>query len=169
MPAVLINAREAAKSKQQLWIESAREAAKTNTITMAHLVRIREFNEYLEETRVSFLIFKRNELTLENILQIFLQGVMVLLSPHYTPHSATNSGLQSVFKDSGDANGNGTSCEWYQTACQVESTISQWMPEGESSLRMILIFSVVVSIKTTATTYVKIKTEEKVKFFPLLP
>merc|ERR1719192_2688142 len=34
---------------------------------------------------------------------------------------------------------------------------------------MVLIFSLVVSIKTTATTYVKIKTEEKVKFFPLLP
>ena len=174
MPAILINVREAAKSRLQLWIESKREETKENKITVAHLRRIRLVNDYLEETRVAFLIFKRNELTLENVLQIFLQGVMVLLSPHYTPHSATNSGLQSVFKDTGDTNGNGTSCEWYQTACQVESTISQWMPvdengNRESSLRMILIFSVVVSIKTTATTYVKIKTEEKVKFFPLLP
>ena len=174
MPAILINVREAAKSRLQLWIESKREETKENKITVAHLRRIRLVNDYLEETRVAFLIFKRNELTLENVLQIFLQGVMVLLSPHYTPHSATNSGLQSVFKDSGDTNGNGTSCEWYQTACQVESTISQWMPvdeatgKRESSLRMILIFSVVVSIKTTASTYVKIKTEEKIKFFPLL-
>ena len=144
MPAILINVREAAKSRLQLWIESKREETKENKITVAHLRRIRLVNDYLEETRVAFLIFKRNELTLENVLQIFLQGVMVLLSPHYTPHSATYSGLQSLF-DANDPFGTGI------------------------PLTMILIFSVVVSIKTTATTYVKIKTEEKVKFFPLLP
>ena len=171
MPAVLINAREAAKSKQQLWIESAREATKTNTITLAHLVRIREFNEYLEETRVSFLIFKRNELTLENILQIFLQGVMVLLSPTYTKHTATYSGLQSVFKEKETSD---EDCTWHQLGCAIESTIQSWMPideetgRPESSLRILLMFSVVLSIKTTATTYIKIKTEEKKKFFPIL-
>ena len=67
--------------------------------TVAHLNRIRIENEYLEETRVAFLIFKRNELTLENVLQLFLQGVFVLLSPTYTSYTVTNSGLQSVVKE----------------------------------------------------------------------
>ena len=71
--------------------------------TVAHLNRIRLANEYLEETRVAFLIFKRNELALENVLQLFLQGIVVLLSPTYTQHTATYSGLQSVFKEKKNA------------------------------------------------------------------
>ena len=89
VPAILINTREASKSRLQVWIESKREETKNNTITVAHLHRIHKENEYLEETRVAFLIFKRNELTLENILQLFLQGVFVLLSPTYTAYTAT--------------------------------------------------------------------------------
>ena len=170
MPAILINTREAAKSKLQLCIQSKREETKTNSITVAHLNRIRAVNEYLEETRVAFLIFKRNELALENVLQLFLQGIMVLLSPMYTKHTATYSGLQSVFKER--KNAEDRECKFYELGCHFDALLNYLtnnsVGQGESSLRILLILSVVVSIKTTATTYVKIKTEEKIKFFPLL-
>ena len=159
MPAILINTREVSKSRLQVWIESKREETKKNAITVAHLNRIRKENEYLEETRVAFLIFKRNELTMENVLQLFLQGIFVLLSPTYTAHTSTNSGLQSVFKEKN----NEAECGEYGFKCQVtQNTV------GQVPLRILLILSVMVSIKTTASTYVKIKTEEKIKFFPLL-
>ena len=167
LPAILINTREAAKSKQQLWIESAREATKTNTITAAHLDKIRKFNEYLEETRVAFLIFKRNELTLENIVQIFLQCTMVLLSPVYTEHTATNSGLQSVFKER--KKDKDTECKTLEVGCHLDNLSEDLIGVGESSVRILLTLSVLLSIKTTATTYVKIKTEDKINSFPLLP
>jgi len=162
MPAILINTREVSKSRLQVWIESKREETKKNAITVAHLNRIRKENEYLEETRVAFLIFKRNELTLENVLQLFLQGVFVLLSPTYTAHTSTNSGLQSVFKEKNQDCGD-LSDSVANAKCQVtQNTV------GHVPLRILLILSVMVSIKTTASTYVKIKTEEKIKFFPLL-
>ena len=169
LPAILINVREEAKSKLQLWIESKREETRKNTVTVAHLHRIRLVNEYLEETRVAFLIFKRNELTLENVLQLFLQGIMVLLSPTYTKYTATYSGLQSVFKERKSAED--TDCAFYELGCHFDTLLDYLtkssVGSGESSLRILLILSVAVSIKTTATTYVKIKTEEKIKFFPL--
>ena len=173
MPAILINTREAAKSKLQLWIESKREETAKNTITVAHLNRIRIENKYLEETRVAFLIFKRNELTLENVLQLFLQGVFVLLSPTYTAYTATNSGLQSVFKEKTLKTQNDTECDFGDFGCHfgsgVNSVTNNTEGDGDGdTLRILLILSVMVSIKTTASTYVKIKTEEKIKFFPLL-
>jgi len=130
-------------------------------------------NEYLEETRVAFLIFKRNELTLENVLQLFLQGVFVLLSPTYTAYTATNSGLQSVFKEKTLKTQNDTECDFSDFGChfdsQVNSVTNNTEGDGDGdTLRILLILSVMVSIKTTASTYVKIKTEEKIKFFPLL-
>ena len=174
MPAVLINTREEAKSKLQLWIESKREETKTNTITVADLSRIRLANLYLEETRVAFLIFKRNELTLESVVQLFLQGVMVLLSPSYTEHTATYSGLQSVFKENQNAEEE-EACKGYDLGCHIGTAVDFLAKKGElafggtgdSSLKVLLILSVLISIKTTVRTYVKIKTEEKIKFFSL--
>ena len=174
MPAVLINTREEAKSKLQLWIESKREETKTNTIRVADLSRIRLVNLYLEETRVAFLIFKRNELTLESVVQLFLQGVMVLLSPSYTEHTATYSGLQSVFKENQNAEEE-EACKGYDLGCHIGTAVDFLAKKGElafggtgdSSLKVLLILSVLISIKTTVRTYVKIKTEEKIKFFSL--
>ena len=174
MPAVLINTREEAKSKLQLWIESKREETRTNTIRVADLSRIRLVNLYLEETRVAFLIFKRNELTLESVVQLFLQGVMVLLSPSYTEHTATYSGLQSVFKENQNAEEE-EACKGYDLGCHIGTAVDFLAKKGElafggtgdSSLKVLLILSVLISIKTTVRTYVKIKTEEKIKFFSL--
>ena len=111
---------------------------------------------------------------LESVVQLFLQGVMVLLSPSYTKHTATYSGLQAVFKENQNAEEE-EACKGYDLGCHIGTAVDFLAKKGElafggtgdSSLKVLLILSVLISIKTTVRTYVKIKTEEKIKFFSL--
>ena len=61
--------------------------------------------DYISETRKALLIFKRNELSLELVVQLSIHLTMVLISQTAYP---LESGLQSIFKES-----SGTSNSWW--------------------------------------------------------
>ena len=86
---------------------------------------------YLKESRDGILIFKRNELFIEIMIQLPIHLCMLLLSITEFP---TESGLQATFKQ------------------------SNTLKPGTVAL---LLFSTLWSMKTSALTYVKIKTEER--------
>ena len=91
--------------------------------------------------RCALLTFKRNELSIELVIQLSIHLTMVLLSQSDYP---MESGLQAIFKSK-------------------DSDI-----EKSSSALTVLILSVLWSFKTSALTSVKIKTESK-NFLPLVP
>ena len=106
---------------------------------------------YIEETRKAILTYKRNELSVEVVVQTVLQTIIVLLGPTLTKHSATHSGLQKVYDED-------------QTG--VSEVLSQY---GRNITTGLLVASILWSFKTIATTYIKIKTEERKEFFPAVP
>ena len=153
IPAILVNAREEAKEKQKKLLECGEDQllqSEDKTLTRGHLKKVCEINDYIEETRKAILTFKRNELSLEVVVQIVLQTTMVLLGPNLTKHSATHTGLQKVYDED-------------QTG--VSEVLSQYDKNITTGL---LVFSILWSFKTIATTYIKIKTEERKEFFPLV-
>ena len=131
----------------------------------AHLMKIREVNEYLEETRKAILKFKRNELSSEIVIQLVLQTITILLSPTNTRHSATHTGLQKVF----ETDHTGISKIASSLKGEMSGTSPNFAMEEETVATLLLIGSILWSFKTTATTYIGIKTEERKEFFPLLP
>ena len=86
---------------------------------------------YLKETREAILVFKRNELFIELMIQLPIHLSMVLLSLTERP---IQEGFQAVFKQS---------------------------DKLKLGAVFLLVFSTMWSMKTAALTYVKIKTEEK--------
>ena len=129
----------------------------------AHLMKIREVNEYLEEARKAILKFKRNKLSSE--IQLVLQTITILLSPTNTRHSATHTGLQKVF----ETDYTGISKIASSLKGETSGTSPNFGMEEETVATLLLIGSILWSFKTTATTYIGIKTEERKEFFPLLP
>ena len=90
--------------------------------------------EFLEETRLALLTFKRNELNIELIIQLSIHVTMVLLSKTNYP---LESGLQAIF--------------------------SSQKSDTSASL-VLLVLSVLWSFKTTALTSIAIKAESKKYF-----
>ena len=86
---------------------------------------------YLKETREAILVFKRNELFIELMIQLPIHLSMVLLSLTERPIQV---GFQAVFKQS---------------------------DKLKLGAVFLLVFSTMWSMKTAALTYIKIKTEEK--------
>ena len=117
-----------------------------NSVSKAHLQKIREIHEFLQESTNAILTFKRNELGIEVLTQIVIQLMMVMLSPKFTV-SATHSGLQALFESD-------------------DSALQFWL--GINGIILIL-GSIGWSFKTTAASYVNVKTEEKIEFYPMLP
>ena len=149
IPAITINARERARSK--LAEELKRGKLETimsgdNSVSKAHLQKIREIHEFLQESTNAILTFKRNELGIEVLTQIVVQLMMVMLSPKFTV-SATHSGLQALFESD-------------------DSPLQFWL--GINGIILIL-GSIGWSFKTTAASYVNVKTEEKIEFYPMVP
>ena len=56
-------------------------------------------NEYLKEVRIGLLTFKKYEFSIEMVMQLSLQIVMLLLSRTITP---THTGLEAVFEEDFD-------------------------------------------------------------------
>ena len=149
IPAITINARERAKSKLAEELKRGKLKAimsGDNSVSKAHLEKIREIQEFIQEATSAILTFKRNELGIEVLTQIVIQLIMVLLSPKFTV-SATHSGLQALFESD-------------------DSALQFWL--GINGIVLIL-GSIGWSFKTTAASYVTLKTEEKIAFFPLIP
>ena len=149
IPAITINARQQARSKLALELERGKKEAMEsgdNSVSKARLEKIREINEFLHESTNAILTFKRNELGIEVLTQIVVQLMMVMLSPKFTV-SATHSGLQALFESD-------------------DSTFQLWL--GVNGVVLIL-GSICWSFKTTAASYVNVKTQEKIEFFPISP
>ena len=158
IPAMLVNAREKAKAKRKRLLHSGKIQllqSEENTLARDHLKKMREVNDYLEETRKTIISFKKNELSTETVLPITIQTFMILLGPANTRHSATHTGLQKIYEK--DHTG-------------IVEFLDRIFKVGESRIAMwLLIASIVKSFQKIAKTYVKIKTEEKKDFFPKLP
>ena len=149
IPAITINARQQARSKLALELERGKKEAMEsgdNSVAKARLEKIREINEFLHESTNAILTFKRNELGIEVLTQIVVQLMMVMLSPKFTV-SATHSGLQALFESD-------------------DSTFQLWL--GVNGVVLIL-GSIGWSFKTTTASYVNVKTQEKIEFFPISP
>ena len=99
--------------------------------SIALLDEINHRSMYLDETRQTVLIYKRNELFIEIMIQLPVHIGMLLLS---TTDYPLENGLQAVFKKS----------DHFKTGTVF-----------------LLIFSSAWSLKTVTLTYVKIKTAEK--------
>ena len=149
IPAITINARERARLKLADELKRGKLEAIVsgdNSVSKAHLQRIREIHEFLNESTNAILTFKRNELGIEVLTQIVVQLMMVMLSPKFTV-SATHSGLQALFESD-------------------DSALQFWL--GINGIVLIL-GSIGWSFKTTAASYVNVKTEEKIEFYPMVP
>ena len=112
---------------------------KGNVIDMHFLEEYKLLTQFINETRIGLLIYKRNERSIELVIQLSVHLTMVFLSLTRFP---VESGLQSIFQSDNEEISNAT--------------------------LMFLIFSVVLSFKTSALTSIKIKTETK-NFLPLFP
>ena len=75
---------------------------------------------------------------------------MVLLGPTLTKHSATHTGLQKVYDED-------------------QTGVSEVLSQYGKNITGLLVASILWSFKTIATTYIKIKTEERKEFFPAVP
>merc|ERR1719458_2452027 len=86
-PAVIINAKEEAKTKKEQILERVKnqfdhpeEAGAEGDLHH----KLRDTDRYLEESKKTLLTYKRNELSIENSIHSTVQVLMLLLSPTYT-------------------------------------------------------------------------------------
>ena len=127
------------KAKDQRKSLENKHQKRGELITVSVLEEIGVLTAYIKETRMALLTYKRNELSVEIVIQLSIHLLMVFLSLSNFP---VESGLQSIFQSTNE--------------------------DISKTTLMFLIFSVVVSFKTSALTSIKIKAETK-SFFPLIP
>ena len=139
VPAMIIFSSEKAK-EQRKFLEN-KHLKKDEEISVCLLEESRELTAYIKETRMALLTAKRNELSIELVIQLSVHLMMVLLSLSSFP---VESGLQSLFQST------------TKSAVRSNATL------------IFLIFSVVLSFKTSALTSIKIKADTKI-FLPLFP
>ena len=163
VPAVLINAKEEAKTKKEQILERVKnqfdhpeEAGAREDLHQ----KLRDTECYLEESKKTLLTYKRNELAIENSIQITVQVVMLLLSPTYTSFF-THSGLQAVFqKDFAiekKIQSGIESLSGYESSRGLSLNLTEWF----------LVMSILWSMKTISMTYIKIKAVGKVEVLSL--
>ena len=163
VPAVLINAKEEAKAKRDQILEKAKyqfdqpeEAATQGAFSQ----KLSDIDAYLEESKEALLTFKRNELSIENSIQIPIQVIMLLLSPSYTTYP-THSGLQAVFqKDFAvqkEIQSGFETLSGYESTNELTFDLTQWF----------LVLSIIWSMKTMGMTYFKMKARGKVEMLAL--
>ena len=120
-------------------------------------VSVLEEYEYLtkhvDETRLALLTFKRNELSMELIIQQSIILVMVLLTQTDYP---VENGLQGIFYDGR----NSTTSSPFFELIGIQETVKNF--ENKYNITFwFLVFSAVWSLKTCALTAINIKTETK--------
>ena len=117
---------------------------------------LRDVDRYLEEAKTALLTFKRNELSIENSIQITIQVLMLFLSPAYSTF-VTHSGLQAVFE-----NDPGAIQREVQSRIENISGKESLNEQSSSLTEWFLVLSILWSMKTMGTTYIKMKAEGKV-------
>ena len=139
VPAMVMFSSEKAKDQRKS-LEN-RHQKKDELVNACVLKECRVLTAYIKETNMALLTGKRNELTIELVIQLSIHLMMVFLSLSSFP---VETGLQSIFQSANKDN------------------------ERSNATLIFLIFSVVLSFKTSAFTSIMIKAETKI-FFPLLP
>ena len=122
---------------------------------------LRSTNMYIEESTKALLIFKAHELSIEKIIQLIIQLIMVLLSPDYTKFP-THSGFQALFAQLPEEKNFTTYLD--VSIIKIESTFTI---NVEISFT-IFILSIITGFLTTANSYTLIKKEEKKNFLPFM-
>ena len=69
--------------------------SKDTTVLISDLDEIEELTKYLNESKLAMLTFKRNELSIELVIQLSVHLIMVCLSQTDYP---LESGLQGIFQ-----------------------------------------------------------------------
>merc|ERR1719458_1607911 len=162
-PAVLINAKEEAKTKKEQILEKAKkqfdhpeEAGAEGDLHQ----QLRDIDRYLEESKETLISYKRNELSIENSIQITVQVLMLFLSPMYTSFF-THSGLQAVFKKDfaiqEKIQSEIENLSGYESSRGLSFNLTEWF----------LVMSILWSMKTISMTYIKIKAVGKVEVLSL--
>ena len=152
VPALIIISNENAKERRSALKDSNKAIVEQSDMEICE-----HLTEYMDEARRALLVFKRNELSLELVVQLSVHLTMLLLS--YTEFPV-ESGLQSFFKAESNS-----SPSWvlqksglYEKVESVKENYGLWL----------LVFSLVWSFKTCTKTCIKIKTETK-RNLPLKP
>ena len=96
VPTILISNKEKAKARKRELEEQGKEEYNSDegTVTNETLDEQDRIDTYLDEVREAYLIFKKNEASLEIVIQASIQILMLLLSRTRYPVA---SGLQSIF------------------------------------------------------------------------
>ena len=92
----MISNKEKAKARKRELEEQGKEEYNSDegTVTNKTLDEQDRIDTYLDEVREAYLIFKKNEASLEIVIQASIQILMLLLSRTQYPVA---SGLQSIF------------------------------------------------------------------------
>ena len=144
IPALLLDTKEEVKAERKKLLHKGKLMffeLEDGKLPLALLKKLKEINNHLEEIRLSLLSFRRHELSIEVIIQVTLQVIMILLSPIFA-RSPTNQGLQALFQGNMSflgINGN-----------------------------ILLGLSIGWSLKCIAMTSVKVKAEQKLDFLPMI-
>jgi len=159
LPAVLINAKEEAKAKKEQLLAEVKnqyDNPKEAKVQGDLHQMLRDTDSYLEESKKTLLTYKRNELSFENSIQITIQVLMLLLSPAYTSYP-THSGLQAVFQKDfviqKELQSRIESLSGHDSSTELSFNLTEWF----------LVLSILWSMKTMGTTYVKTKAVGKVE------
>ena len=158
VPAMTILSAENAKEKRNSL--KLKGYKKDNLIISSILDEYGYLTKYINETRQALLTFKRNELSMELIIQQSITLTMVLLSQTDFP---LEFGLQAIFYEGG----NSTATSPLFELIGIEETVKNFEIKHNITF-WFLVFSSVWSLKTCALTAIKIKSETK-NFLPLLP
>ena len=131
VPAMLVFSSEKAKVKRKSLINKSylREEESFHASTLEEFELL---TEYIEDTRLAMLTMKRNELTIEIVIQLAIHITMILLSQTDFP---IETGLQAVFQSRNE--------------------------DGSNLTLVLLLLSVLWSFTSSALTSVNIKTESK--------
>ena len=93
-PAVIVFSSEKAKVKRKALINKTYQEEQESF----HVSTLEEFElltEYVEESRLALLTYKRNEVCIEIVIQLSINFIMILLSQSYFP---IETGLQALFQ-----------------------------------------------------------------------
>ena len=159
VPALIILSAEKAKFDRQSLkgIGHTKEDLGKDSV-VEHSIRL---SNHLDETRLGLLVFKRNELSMELIIQQSITLTMLLLSKTLYP---IESGLQSIFEDESSSS---SETSFFFDLIGVQEKV-QSFEKNHNVTFWFLVASNIWSFKTLAKTAVKIKTEKK-NYLPFLP
>ena len=150
VPAFLLEAQEDAMTRRMELLEEGKrqfQDSDDSEISEEILKEGEKVTKYLEVVGKNLVMFKRNELSIEAIMQLAIQTTMLLLS---LQSSTTKYGLEAVFK----------------VNFEEKKGWLSWA--GLEISQVLLISSIAWSLTTTARTFIKIKTHEKNQFLPIL-